>query len=469
MTAIKLSKAKKTIIKEVNERWLLTIFGGQPDIKKASECIFAGYANGIGAYKYYDPVKQPKIHVVSSPLAFGIAHALKRGRMTKRFVRDLCMRANIDYSQFHTIRRDRGIPWREVVPSWYTDVRTEFSRTWLRAVDDAHRSLEETRATDVEKPTGIRHRRWGGAQNPIIDFRINNLNSFALIARSTLSDVNPSYADVGTSTKNADVRSFLDKVLLHKSTTLKTINTLADAYRGKLEELKDGINDQPQTGLFMRAEMTAADAEIAMRLLGVTDLKFTWEYEFFHHATAFAAFEDSCIILAARPTMRHDEDGELHSENSAAVEWPDGTKLWFNHGHIVDEFGRQIVTEPERLSIKQILAIDNEETRRVAIDRYGWDRFITEADCLVLDRRENDVDNTIEMLVGMPVIPSRGWSRPSNKMVLFCRSTGRRYFLSVPNDITTCEGAQNWMSNSGTLEHNAVPYANNRIRLVGAS
>ena len=185
----------------------------------------------------------------------------------------------------------------------------------------------------------------------------------------------------------------------------------------------------------------------------------------FHHCTAFAAFQRSCIILAARPQLSLNEEGNLHSATGPAVSWADGTRLWFNDGHYLNECGERIVMASSTLSTAHILEISNEETRRVAIDRFGWDRFIAEANCPVIDRRTNDIDNTIEMLVGAPDA-DEGRSR-QNKMVLFCRSTGRRYFLGVPRNVSTCEEAQKWMSNSGN--NPLIPYATMPMRLVGAS
>jgi len=162
------------------------------------------------------------------------------------------------------------------------------------------------------------------------------------------------------------------------------------------------------------------------------------------------------------------DENNLHNTTGPAVAWADGTRLWFNDGHQMDECGKRIVMEPHKLTTSQILQIRNEETRRLAIERFGWEKFIAEADCPVLDQRRNDVDNTIEMLVGPPrqTNDSSAMIGP-NRMVLFCRSTGRQYFLSVPRDVTSCAEAQAWMANSGSSP--ALSYAASPIRVVGAS
>ncbi len=55
--------------------------------------------------------------------------------------------------------------------------------------------------------------------------------------------------------------------------------------------------------------------------------------------------------------------------------WPEGTAFWFIHGVRVTQ---QIVEAPETMTAKQISEIDNAEIRRIAIERFGEGRFISE-------------------------------------------------------------------------------------------
>lgn len=470
MATKKLSKAKRDIINQVRERWTNTLLDGTPNVEKAKSCLTAAYKNGIGAYKTYETIKEPVFHVVQSPIAFGIAHAVKRGRMSKKRARDLCFKFGIDYSPFATMRRDKTLRWRDIVPRWYADPANECTRTWLRLVDEVHREREALMA--AERNTGINRWLWGRPQPSIeLSLRINSFDLFVPCARSAICDANVTGTDT-RGTINAALNEFLNCVLMGSNSTLKTMNTLDTAYRGginringtMLAEAEDAAPVRPS----LRHELLPEDAEIMCRLFGVDDPLMTWEYEVFHHLTAFAAFEESCIILADRPKMHFDDEQNLHNENGPAVEWPDGFKLWFNHGHFLDEGGKTIITAPEKLTTDRILDIANEETKRVAIERYGWEKFLAEANCPVLDRRQNDVDNTIEILVGPPAKEAADWRR-TNRMILFCRSTGRRYLLNVPTDTTTCQEAQKWMANANRIDSPIVPYASHEMRLVGAS
>lgn len=472
MATKQLSKAKRDIIAQVRDRWTNTVLNGTPNIEKAKECLRAAYQNGIGSYKVYDTViKEPVFHVVNSPLSFGIAHAIKRGRMSKKKARELCLQLELDYGQFAGMRRDKTLRWRATTHRWYAHPNTEFSRTWLRVIDETHREHEMQMATD--RNSGIRRRRWGRrSPNDIsIDLRINNFDMFTALSRSAIYDANVPKNDTQAAI-NAALNQFLNYMLLSSNSTLQTMNTLASAYQGGVERIKRetvaGDSDDNDISPALRHEIMPEDAEIFCRFAGATDPQFTWEYEVFHHLTAFAAFEESCIILADRPKMKFDDEDNLHNETGPAVTWPDGARLWFNHGHFLDEGGKEIVTAPQKLTTNKILNITNEETRRVAIDKYGWDKFLVEAQCPIIDRRQNDIDNTIELLVGPPAAEKDSWRR-TNRMVLFCRSTGRRYLLNVPADKTSCQEAQHWMADSGRIENKIVPYASHEMRLVGAS
>lgn len=475
-----LTKAKKDIIRQVRERWENTVFNGTPNIQKAKECLIAGYKNGLGSFKTYESFRPPVFHEVHSPIAFGIAHAITRGRLSKTRTRQLCLELDIDYRQFANIKRDKGLRWRDTSPRWYQHLPSEFSRTWLRAIDENYRTLEENAAES--RLNQIRRWRWGNTPEVSVDMRVNHLSYFGQIARSLFADSAARQVHKGSREElNEQLSKFQSVILMGAASTEKTMGSLCNAYEDGIFDfrLRSQANADATASEtpFLRRGLNVEDAEILCRLIGITDLQYTWEYELFHHLTAFAAFEDSCIILAQRPSLKLDDENNLHSDDSPAVSWSDGAKLWFNHGHFLNECGQLIVTNPAGLSTNKILSIENEETRRVAIDNFGWEKFVAEAGCPLLDQRENDVDNTIEILFGAP--PSdQNWRR-TNKIVLFCRSTGRRYFLSVPREITTCEQAQKWMSAANVtavdvmdrhkLQTGNFAYAAHDVRLVGAS
>ena len=66
----------------------------------------------------------------------------------------------------------------------------------------------------------------------------------------------------------------------------------------------------------------------------------------------------------------------MHCETGPAIAWP-GWALWMWHGVRVTE---QIVMHPETITAEQIKAETNAEVRRVMMQRYGAERFMTTVD-----------------------------------------------------------------------------------------
>jgi hypothetical protein len=483
----KISKAHRAIVQETFARWEENVYVGTPDIEKAKTCIRAGYTNGIGSYRS-DRHKNKTVtfHTVESPVAFMIAVSVVRGRMNKKYAVELCALLGIDAGFLKNLRRDSLARWNSTGSRWWHNANNEFSRTWLRAIRAQYLS-QERRVTNT---VGIRGTLWRSRfnmdnENATLMYNTNNLSLVIPILTSLLNDTNALESftreqrgwdgrlQTFTVTKTGQtLTEIASKAIWNHGTTASAIGEMSraidiqDVIRGSEVDEDNSV----EQSVYLGAVPKAIDAEILSRILKIDDPAMTWEYEVFHHCTGFAAFQNSCVILASRPTLCTNEEGNLHNTTGAAVSWGDGTRLWFNDGHYMEEGGKYIVEKSDQLSTAHILRISNEETRRLAIESFGWDRFIAEAGCPVLDRRLNDIDNTIEMLVGSPAAENTDaqiWRRGPNRMVLFCRSTGRRYFLSVPNDIEKCEEAQAWMADAEI--HENIPYASRPMRLLGAS
>jgi hypothetical protein len=126
-----------------------------------------------------------------------------------------------------------------------------------------------------------------------------------------------------------------------------------------------------------------------------------------------------------------DDEARLHCTDGPAVAWSDGFALWSIEGVPVDE---QIVLHPETQTIKQINQEQNEEVRRIRIDRFGWLRYLEESGSTVIDCGRNDIEQTYEILAETPV---------GQRLITHCPSTGRRYSLGLPGDrVKTREEAQ---------------------------
>jgi hypothetical protein len=101
----------------------------------------------------------------------------------------------------------------------------------------------------------------------------------------------------------------------------------------------------------------------------------------------------------------------------------------------VDE---RIAFRPETLSVNEILVERNAELRRVMVERFGFERFMSEAQAEVLDK-DRDAGGE-RQLVRVPMENDE----PIVCVSVFCPSTGHRFFLRVPPNMTSCRSAVAW-------------------------
>jgi hypothetical protein len=100
----------------------------------------------------------------------------------------------------------------------------------------------------------------------------------------------------------------------------------------------------------------------------------------------------------------------------------------------------QVAFHPETLTARQALAEENAELRRVMLERIGPERFIAEAQPVVLDA-DTDAGGVRRLL--RVEIPD---DEPLVALEVHDPSTGRQYLLRVPPDIETCRWAAAWIA-----------------------
>jgi hypothetical protein len=90
------------------------------------------------------------------------------------------------------------------------------------------------------------------------------------------------------------------------------------------------------------------------------------------------------VILTERPCaldLARDEQGRLHHPTGPLVGYPDGWGIWAWHGVRVP---RQVIEQPETITVDQIRGTRNLETRRVLLERYGLDRYLRDAEAALM-------------------------------------------------------------------------------------
>jgi hypothetical protein len=143
------------------------------------------------------------------------------------------------------------------------------------------------------------------------------------------------------------------------------------------------------------------------------------------------------IIFTDRPArLRRDERGRLHSDDGAAIQYPDGWGIYAWHGVRVAE---AVILRPEQLTIEQIRNEPNAEVRRVMLERFGFDRYLSASgaipvhadECGTLYRCEIPGDEPLTLVSVLNSTPEPDGST-------------KTYHLRVPPGMQTAREAIAW-------------------------
>ena len=92
------------------------------------------------------------------------------------------------------------------------------------------------------------------------------------------------------------------------------------------------------------------------------------------------------LIVGSRPTaIRRNASNQLHCEQSAALEYADGYKLFSLNGVIMEP--EQVLTPSEQLMPETVLAESNADRRRELIRKVGIERMLAKLPHKSLDKR----------------------------------------------------------------------------------
>lgn len=470
-------KRAQKIIQDTVNRWRQTLLQTGPcDVEGAKKLIHKVYG------------KDTKIFVVNTPFEFYVAQGVLRRRIAKKYAQtEACKVLNIDPGFIDDLN---GIG-RPLVPfngqSWYRHITTNImDRTiisFIKKVCDGKGFAADTHEGNATLARG--GFRWGRPSRRDID-----QNSLHLVMQYNACDLNGLYRQfIPWSRQNWMKRAGMPVEELEQLdyklnfTTNRIESACMTLYDAVSKNPVDIINNNPGTPY--KCENHSYDAtqtEMICRLMGCNDPEITLNYEIFHHVPAIMSFNKAFLLLGNRPEIALNDEQNIHNESGRAVAYSDGTGFWYIDGHILLQAGEKIVMRPETLTANDIQEIENEEERRLAIERYGWEPYLTGVGAKVVHRRENWVDNTIEALIEVPstTLADGTRTREARRMLLSCRSTGRRYMLAAPaastspwwrrteaQPLNTCEDMQNWMAGGANTEY--LPFAQNKLRIVGAS
>lgn len=89
-----------------------------------------------------------------------------------------------------------------------------------------------------------------------------------------------------------------------------------------------------------------------------------------------------CMVIDRPEILRVDEQNRPHCDDGPSHRWRDGWSLYYVHGVQVPDY---VVENPEQITVAAIDRESNAEVRRVMMERYGYERYITDSGALVVD------------------------------------------------------------------------------------
>lgn len=153
------------------------------------------------------------------------------------------------------------------------------------------------------------------------------------------------------------------------------------------------------------------------------------------------------IVLICEPPqfLQTDANDRRHCEDGPAVLWAGGLREYYWHG--VETTAKAVMT-PELLTAEDVFAETNTEMRRVLIERMTWLKLLESVPSTLLDTRICQLSNTVERLYELTLQYSVNPLIRDTRRVfrVIDPSTLREYAMGVPNWLTTCEEAQQYIN-----------------------
>ena len=100
------------------------------------------------------------------------------------------------------------------------------------------------------------------------------------------------------------------------------------------------------------------------------------------HGGWYLPYQNICWLSERPSLLARDTNGRLHSLTGPSVLYPDGWAIYAVHGVRVPEY---VIARPQLISIGGIKDEANAEIRRVMIERYGYERYINDANLTKVD------------------------------------------------------------------------------------
>jgi len=159
-----------------------------------------------------------------------------------------------------------------------------------------------------------------------------------------------------------------------------------------------------------------------------------------------------CIVSINNCLKKYIEirgEKRLHSEDSPALAWQDGYKIYALYGVIFDYKLWSKVTNGD-ITFREVMAIENIEQRYAALRLLNPDKIIQEANAVLVDtgKKQSGYNGDVNKLYKLTIDDV-----DTTFLRYSCPSTGRVYMKFVPNDHTKADEAQAWSFQLGIKEY----------------
>jgi hypothetical protein len=135
-----------------------------------------------------------------------------------------------------------------------------------------------------------------------------------------------------------------------------------------------------------------------------------------------------CVVSDNPTILKMDRQNRPHCEDGPSHQWRDGWALYHWHGVRVPA---HVIVRPETITIEEIAGADSAEVRRVMIERYGIERYLSDTQTSVV--HADSYHGAHRILVR---------DQYGDKFLYGSDgSTGRIYAMPVSEDATTCREA----------------------------
>ena len=168
-------------------------------------------------------------------------------------------------------------------------------------------------------------------------------------------------------------------------------------------------------------------------------------------------------IVTRQPTAVHTRPGvdgtigtaKLHNMDSLAIEYKDGTGLYYmNDNYIPEDLAWVVTTPAEKLATmkKKVLAIKNVEIRNEAIKKVGEETFLSSIEKVLLEGKKKVLDSVYNLY-------QLDLGTPRTYLQSKCPSSGKSFFEAVHPDCKTVLQALNWRESGEVSDDYEIPIA----------